>query len=383
MPGQSQPISKVLLDGLYDQDSPLSQLRGCQHIMRMIWNNITLFWEEMIEIPVVPDLTEDQLRYGCVDSDEGFPPCCYLTPVSTDGCSFPPPSDININMMPFIVGETFASCKLPSSVQPYWPMIKACLDPLCLDPRLERAWHHLGSKEDIPSELGKVNYLTIQECWVEQGTSQRRPGLHVDSPGKVKMRGEENEPGDKGRGSSQPYKGHHWGEGCAHSVPIQGADDLSYVLRGGIYISSSLQSSCRAWNCSVGHKAVGRLGDIEHMREALPGPGEELQAGQMYWITDRTPHESLPLSERAYRQFFRLVTSKVSFWYKDHSTPNPLGVEPDPTITLTVVGDKFSKEGVEVVEDPGRMARWLEEVGQQKKMAEQRCCCQNFKCIFC
>jgi len=100
------------------------------------------------------------------------------------------------------------------------------------------------------------------------------------------------------------------------------------------------------------------------MREALSGPGEELQAGQMYWITDRTPHESLPLSERAYRQFFRLVTSKVSFWYKDHSTPNPLGVEPDPTITLTVVGDKFSKEGVEVVEDPGRMARWLEEEEQ-------------------
>ena len=229
--------------------------------MRMIWNNITLFWKEMIEIPIVPHQTDDlddSDANSDVDSDEGFPPCCYLTPVSTDGCSFPPPSDININMMPFIVGETFASCKLPSSVQPYWPMIKGCLAPGCLDQRLERTWHHLGPKVDIPSELGKVNYLTIQECWVEQGTSQRRPGLHVDSPGEVRLRGEEKEPGDKGRGSSQPYKGHHWGEGCAHSVPIQGTSDLSYVLRGGIYISSSLQSSCRAWNCSVGHKAVGR-----------------------------------------------------------------------------------------------------------------------------
>ena len=54
------------------------------------------------------------------------------------------------------------------------------------------------------------------------------------------------------------------------------------------------------------------------------------------------------MSEGGYRQFFRLVTSKVSFWYRDHSTPNPLGVRPDPTITLTVVGDKFSMEGVEV-----------------------------------
>ena len=79
------------------------------------------------------------------------------------------------------------------------------------------------------------------------------------------------------------------------------------------------------------------------------------------------------MAGRAYRQFFRLVTSNVSFWYRDHSTHNPLGVEPDPTITLTVVGDKFSREGVEVVEDPESMARWLEEVKQQKKMAEQRC----------
>ena len=103
------------------------------------------------------------------------------------------------------------------------------------------------------------------------------------------------------------------------------------------------------------------------MREGLPGYGEELQAGQMYWLTDRyriynvyevilsrlitfrTPHESLPLKEGAYRQFFRLVTSQVSFWYKDHSTPNPMGVEPDATITRTLVGDKFSWEGVEVV----------------------------------
>ena len=35
----------------------------------------------------------------------------------------------------------------------------------------------------------------------------------------------------------------------------------------------------------------------------------------------------------------------MSFWYKDHSTPNPLGVLPDPAITKIVVGDKFSDEG--------------------------------------
>ena len=63
------------------------------------------------------------------------------------------------------------------------------------------------------------------------------------------------------------------------------------------------------------------------------------------------------VQERSYRQFFRLVTSQVAFWYKDHSTPNPLGVEPDHTITRTVIGDKFSDEGVEVMKEPGAVAR--------------------------
>ena len=58
----------------------------------------------------------------------------------------------------------------------------------------------------------------------------------------------------------------------------------------------------------------------------------------------------MPLETSCYRQFFRLVTSEVSLWYRDHSTPNPLGVQPDPAITAVVVGAKFSEEGVQVVE---------------------------------
>jgi len=37
---EQQPISKVLLDGLYDEDCPLAQLRGCQHVMKMIWEEV-------------------------------------------------------------------------------------------------------------------------------------------------------------------------------------------------------------------------------------------------------------------------------------------------------------------------------------------------------
>ena len=58
----------------------------------------------------------------------------------------------------------------------------------------------------------------------------------------------------------------------------------------------------------------------------------------------------MPLETSTYRQFFRLVSSEVSLWYRDHATPNPLGVLPDPALTAVVVGDKFSQEGVQVLE---------------------------------
>ena len=67
------------------------------------------------------------------------------------------------------------------------------------------------------------------------------------------------------------------------------------------------------------------------------------------------------------------MTSQVSLWYKDHSTENPLGVEPDPTITRTVVGDKFSSEGVAVLEDSGAVQRHLEEVERKMRIDQDRC----------
>ena len=402
-----------------------------------------------------------------------------------------------------IVGEKFKSCQLPKYVKPYWPLIKTCLNP-----QLERAYQtnsfHINSYLDIsnaPSDIGKIYYLTIQESWVEPGDSQRRPGLHVDRPGAVKLkRGSSDHQlglNHEGLGKSQRYDGHHWGNGCAHYVsqrpigkksykyedvyvetdddsskenneqlnedlpqnpdedpdenqdvdpekdtndnpdkgqdedqnenpdenpvdvpdgnpyenqdeeiadhkgryndnqdeeskddpdedpdedpnedpdkepdedsdedpdedsyedPDEDTDEESdeeipvYVMEGGIYIASSISDSCKAWNCSVEQEAIGHYGDIEHLRSVLPGEGEVLEPGQLYWITDKTPHESLQLKQRTYRQFFRIVTCDVSLWYKDHSTANPLGVEPDPDVTKIVIGNKFSEEGVEIVE---------------------------------
>ena len=69
----------------------------------------------------------------------------------------------------------------------------------------------------------------------------------------------------------------------------------------------------------------------------------------LYWITDRTPHESLPLLEKTYRQFFRVVNENVSFWFADHSTANPLGVLPVSSITKIVKGNKFDADSLAVV----------------------------------
>ena len=89
-------------------------------------------------------------------------------------------------------------------------------------------------------------------------------------------------------------------------------------------------------------EAVGELGDLEHMRGLLD-QGNLLKAGELCWMTDRTPHESMSLKKGTRRQYFRLVTSQVSAWYEDHSTPNPLGVVPPGSVTI-LKGNKFRKE---------------------------------------
>ena len=371
-------ILKVVLDGLYDEDCPLSRLRGCYHILKAIWAEVRQYWEAAIKLPD-EDREFDNPCWGdhVMQSVRSPASRTYAAPVSCieDYCTypdFPEPSGININMMPFLVGETFEECKLPEYVRPYWDLIQ-----LCLDPHSERQTHHLWNKTKYPSDLGRVYYLTIQETEVPPGQAQRRPGLHVDSPGSVKLRqGEAAVWGGalaRGAGTSAQYTGHRWGAGCCHVLgadkPVMDFWDVVennqlYVTFGGIYLATNLPGSCRVWNCGVAPEAVGPLGDIEHLRWALPGPGQLLRPGQLYWVTDRTPHESLPLQEAATRQFFRVVTAEVSLWYRDHSTASPLGVLPDPALTRIVAGDKFSEAGLQLV------TGWEEAASEQ--MEEER-----------
>ena len=69
-----------------------------------------------------------------------------------------------------------------------------------------------------------------------------------------------------------------------------------------------------------------------------------LEANELIWMTDTTPHESLPLEPGTYRQYFRLVTSDVSVWYAKHSTPNPKGIKPGSGVRV-IYEDKFNAGG--------------------------------------
>merc|ERR1719450_686157 len=121
-------------------------------------------------------------------------------------------------------------------------MIRACLKPEIM----RHQWNY-WPKNILESDLGKVYYLTIEESFVEAGSSQRRPGLHVDRPGDVKLR--------RGKGAGHGYYGHRWGSGCAHITGVQrtpgdtewfdfdDGDDLDGnhhgrdILYGGIYLA--------------------------------------------------------------------------------------------------------------------------------------------------
>lgn len=225
--------------------------------------------------------------------------------------AFPDAKDISINMMPFILGDRES---VPEEYRQYWTLIEECCIP--------------------KDENGKVGYLTIQESLVAKGQCQRRPGVHIEVPGLVMSK--------HGKYHEHPEM---WGCGLLRADShYDDHRDLPRV-EGGIYMANSVSGSCMLWDAIVDDPGavVGPLGDLEHARELL-GKGELMQGNKIYWLTDRTPHETLPMEEDTYRQFFRVVTSKLSVWFPEHSTANRFGVTPDPQITKIIEGSKFDPQ---------------------------------------
>lgn len=198
---------------------------------------------------------------------------------------FPKPTGINVNMMPFVMGNVDS---ISDELRPYWDMVEAC-----------------GVE---PDEIGKVGYLTVMESEVTPGLSQRRGGAHVE------------------RHPNNGWGGGGWGYG--------GRSGEGRVQ--GLYIASNMQETTGVWDAFVDIEDIGEGGNCEHLNF---GEQMTLAANELIWLTDRTPHESLPLKEKGMRQFFRLVTSPIDVWFTQHSTPNPL--VPLPERVMPIMEDKF------------------------------------------
>ena len=222
--------------------------------------------------------------------------------------SWPEPTGRNVNMLPFIMGDKDS---LPDELRPYYELIKKC--PVN---------HH---------EQGRVVYLTVSEGYVDAKSTQRRSGLHIEAAGGI---------ADGVEGSFQAGEESNWGGGVYWGGGFSSSaspDDFE----GGLYMASNMNDTCMLWDALV-NKGKGMTdfhGGGEHLRPFI-GEGTMLKANELAWLTDRTPHEALPQTKSGYRQFFRLVTSNISVWFKEHSTPNPK--VPIPDYVQIVEGNKFS-----------------------------------------
>ena len=339
---QLYPIARAILQGVYDEESPFFLLFGLQHILQRIWKDVISFWRRRIKVSIPV-----KYQYS-MDKEVNFDSLVKVPDVIVGNLSylevsyeiqFPTPTDLNINMMPFVMGRTFEESFLPINLKSYYDrLILRCLH-----------------SQDI--EIGKIGYLTIHESYIYKDSSQRRPGVHTESPGIVYITSFD---GKESTADDNKTVEHFFtkGEGNTEVQPVYADWGRAWhsrnVINGGIYMASTVKDSCKVWKCQITQDCgdiIGTLGDLEKYREFLPDISETMKPNQIYWLTDRTPHESLPLKKSTYRQFFRLVTSKVSVWFEDHSTKNPHGIVPDPEITKIVKGSKFENKALVLVEN--------------------------------
>lgn len=201
--------------------------------------------------------------------------------------AFPLPSGVSVNMMPIITGDAKS---MPDYLHKYLPLINAT---------------------GLPK--GEVSYITVNESQVAPGQYQRRPGVHTD-------------------GTAIYCWGGGWGGGgpapAPPKDPWEGIDPPKKKKPNkGIYIASS-DGRCQIWD-------EYRLDSNEH--GGLTGPQQDtgaiMKPEMLYWMTDRTPHESLTSEKTQTRQFFRLVADDIGIWWAKHSTANPFGLQPNSRIT--------------------------------------------------
>jgi hypothetical protein len=182
LPGRGPTLNTVLrllLIGVRDDGSSLAILRrgDARQMLRLVWAYVSA------------------ASHAAIELDGTF----FKTAVVTRPDEWPKHTGIDINMMPFVMGK--ADKTLPKQLHGYLPLL---------------------ARLPLPdSELGRVGYLTVQESEVEAGATQRRPGLHTESPGWL------HRPGTL---AHTVRENAGWGGGSYHS-------DL---YEGGIFMASNV-----------------------------------------------------------------------------------------------------------------------------------------------
>ena len=201
------PIAYVLYAGHRDKGSILSKLP--RHLLQKIYVEHVRRWLQQQHINYVG-------IYASVVSKVDFPAWT---------------GNLSVNMMPIILGNTNT---VPSYLRQYVPMLAAC--PI---DRME--WFQIG-------------YLTIHESVVmEDQTSQRRKGVHTETPGMVYYNPTTYEVLSAADGKTSSWSIQNgapmtvaWGCGVYNA-------DLSVNCKynGGLYMASNVNNSTKVWNCQV------------------------------------------------------------------------------------------------------------------------------------
>ena len=333
------PALRMVLRGTICASSPLRLLRGKEDILKSLFGLVLEeYWAACLEDtaarhprawareferctsikPADPDDDENAPRTGF-----GYPRWPGWLSLSIFGretedgefirtrsdrlVTFPENRGRYCNMLPFRFDDLTT---LPTEFHGYIDLIQRCQ----------------SHSTDYARRDPCVAYLTVDERAPAPGASQRRPGLHCERAGAT--------------GSHmEPPEAFGWGYGtvcfkdCAQPT-------------GGIFMASTVGGTTRIWNTRVcdaaGDGVIGPHGNLERLRPLLDGRVEShtLEANELAWMTDRTPHESLPVPDGAPRQYFRLVVGTVDLWYAAHSTANPR--VPLPDTVRVVTGDKFA-----------------------------------------
>jgi hypothetical protein len=184
--------------------------------------------------------------------------------------AFPPPSGLNVNMMPFIFGDKNS---LPPELQGYFDLTMLCsvsnrwvsLCPGGDSP--EQSYMRVTSGDSVSASTpflvscntGTICYLTVQESEVKQNACQRRPGAHTEGGASI-YPDMHQEAGGTLKVCEHTFT---YGYGAEYDSEWGGGKQVDGCLFGGIYLASTVASTTRVWNARVDDtKLIGPLGDV-------------------------------------------------------------------------------------------------------------------------